>query len=326
MSVTTIETLVVGAGIAGLRAARTLEDAGSRVLVLEKSRGFGGRAATKRLHGFRVDSGAQYFTARDPRFQQQVDVWQQMGTLEVWSRGFHTLTAEGLQAPQEGHPRYAFTDGMNTIGKLLAEGLDVRRSETVTELVRTASGWQVGLADGAMYTAERVLLNLPAPQALALAQDVSEQTRQHLSQVAFAPCLALMAEYREAAPEWSGIVVKDDSKPLSWLANDSSKHTNEEPTILVLHANPTFSQRYLETPEDAVPEMLGVAASLGFADPRWTQLQRWRYAKATSPYDGTYLKEDDSLFFCGDWCGGAKIEDAYLSGLEVAEAVLATSK
>ena len=319
-----LETLVVGAGIAGLRAARTLADAGTRVLVLEKSRGFGGRAATKRLYGLRVDSGAQYFTARDPRFQRQVEVWRgSAGTgLEVWTKGFHTLTSEGLQAPEEGHPRYAFADGMNAIGKLLAEGLEVQRSATVTELSRAASGWQVGLADGKTYTAERVLVNVPAPQVLALAQDVGEQTRQTLSRVEFAPCLAVMAEYTGAAPEWSGIVVKDDANPLSWLANDADKRAHEEPTVLVLHANPTFSTKYLETPEAAVPEMLEVAASLGFADPRWTQLQRWRYAKATSPYDGRYLKEDDSLFFCGDWCGGAKVEDAYLSGLEVAEAML----
>ena len=320
-SVTEIETLVVGAGIAGLRAARTLVDAGTRVLVLEKSRGFGGRAATKRLYGLRVDSGAQYFTARDPRFQRQVEAWQGAG-LEVWTKGFHTLTPEGLQAPEEGHPRYAFADGMNTIGKLLAEGLGVQRSATVTEFLRTASGWQVGLADGKTYTAERVLVNVPAPQALALVRDVGEQTRQTLSRVEFAPCLALMAEYTGAAPEWSGIVVKDDTNPLLWLANDADKRAHEEPTVLVLHANPTFSKKYLETPEAAIPGMLEVAASLGFADPRWTQLQRWRYAKATSPYSGTYLKEDDSLYFCGDWCGGAKVEDAYLSGLEVAEAML----
>ena len=215
----------------------------------------------------------------------------------MWTKGFHTLTPEGLQAPEEGHPRYAFADGMNTIGKLLAEGLHVQRSATVTELSRAASGWQVGLDDGTTYTAERVLVNVPAPQALALARDVGEQTRQSLSRVEFAPCLAVMAEYTGAVPEWSGIVVKDDANPLSWLANDADKRAHEEPTVLVLHANPTFSTKYLETPEAAVPEMLEVAASFGFADPRWTQLQRWRYAKATSPYDGRYLKEDDSLFF-----------------------------
>ena len=323
MSATKIETLVVGAGVAGLRAARTLTDAGVQVLVLEKSRGFGGRAATKRLHDLRVDSGAQYFTARDARFRRQIEAWQQLegSGLELWTQGFHTLSAEGLAAPEKGHPRYAFRGGMNTLGKLLAEGLEVQHSTTVKSLLRATDGWQIRLEGGKLYTAERVLLNVPAPQALALGQ-FSNETRNHLNRVEFAPCLALMAEYAEAAPEWSGIVVKDDTNPLSWLANDTSKRDTTEPTVLVLHANPTFSQKHLETPEAAMPEMLRVAASLGFTDPHWAELHRWRYAKATSPYGETYLRENDSLFFCGDWCGGAKVEDAYLSGLEVAEAML----
>ena len=319
-----IDILVIGAGVAGLRAARTLTRAGARVLVLEKSRGFGGRAATKHLYGMRVDSGAQYVTARDPRFQAQLDAWQREGRVKVWTKGFHTLTPDGLQAPKEGHPRYAFPEGMNTLGKLLAEGIGVQRSAKVTELARTAAGWQVGLEDGTTYTAARVLLNIPAPQALALAR-FTAQTRERLRRVELAPCLALIAGYERDAPEWSGIVVKDEKNPLSWLADDTSKRPKKhpaDPVVLVLHANQAFSGVHLEVPENAVPEMLAVAATLEFSNPRWTQLRRWRYAKVTTPYSEPYLKEDDRLYFCGDWCGGAKVEAAYVSGLEVAQALL----
>ena len=317
------DILVVGAGIAGLRAARTLTQAGADVLVLEKSRGFGGRAATKRVHETRVDHGAQYFTAKDARFQAQVDAWLQQGALKVWTKGFHTLTREVLRPPEEGHPRYAFPNGMNSMGKLLAEGLNVQRSAKVVEMSRAAARWTVSLEDGTRYTAERVLLGVPAPQALELsAPHISTQTHERLSRVEFAPCLALMAGYDQPAPEWSGVTVEDETKPLSWLADDTGKHASGNPTVLVLHANPAFSRKYLETPEAAVPEMLPVAASLGFADPSWTQLHRWRYAKVTAPYGEPYLKEDDTLFFCGDWCGGAKVEAAYLSGLGVAQALL----
>ena len=320
---TSAEVLIVGAGIAGLRAARTLHDAGKAVVVLEKSRGLGGRAATKRLHGTHADHGAQYFTTRDPRLQSQIDEWVGTGVLKVWTRGFHKLTPDGLEAPDEGYPRYAFPDGMNTFGKLLGDGLDVRREALVTGLAKTAGGWNVTLADGTPYTAETLILNAPAPQALILGQGVfSSATQDALSRVTFAPCLALMAGFAQTAPEWSGIEAKDG--PVSWLANDSGKHsrTDTKETTLVLHGSPAFSEVHLETPETALPEMLAVAASLGFTNPSWTQIQRWRFSKVTQPYDGSYLKEDDSLYLCGDWCGGAKVEAAYLSGLEVAGAVL----
>lgn len=324
------EVVVVGAGVGGLGAARALHGAGVEVKLLEKSRGLGGRAATRCLHGARVDHGAQYFTARDPRWQAQVDAWLADGALQVWTRGFHTLSARGLEAPLEGqgHPRYVFAEGMNTLGKLLGEGLAIERAAKVTALTRSAAGWALTLEDGRVEHARRVLLNLPAPQALALAEpSLRAETKAALRAVTFAPCLALLAGFHESLPVWQGVQVQDADSPLAWLACDTGKPGRQgaaESTVtaLVLHATPEFSKDHLETPEAALPPLLSVAASLGFAEPLWTQLQRWRYAKVSRPLDAPFLREDPTLFFCGDWCGGAKLENAYLSGLEVAGAML----
>ena len=62
------EILIVGAGLCGLHAATRLQAAGRSVLVLEKSRGLGGRAATRRWNNRPVDHGAQFFTAKNPEF------------------------------------------------------------------------------------------------------------------------------------------------------------------------------------------------------------------------------------------------------------------
>ncbi len=59
---------IVGAGIAGLAAAQTLIRAGQQVQIFDKSRGSGGRMASKRSEAGALDLGAQYFTARDRRF------------------------------------------------------------------------------------------------------------------------------------------------------------------------------------------------------------------------------------------------------------------
>ena len=56
------DVAVIGAGIAGLTAARHLHQAGYRILVLEKSRGLGGRLATRRVDGQPIDHGCRYIS------------------------------------------------------------------------------------------------------------------------------------------------------------------------------------------------------------------------------------------------------------------------
>ncbi|HKH76409.1 MAG TPA: FAD-dependent oxidoreductase, partial [Rubrobacteraceae bacterium] len=67
----TIEScVVVGAGLSGLVAAQTLQDAGTRVAVLEAEDKVGGRMRTDRVGGGVFDHGAQFFTARGDRFTE----------------------------------------------------------------------------------------------------------------------------------------------------------------------------------------------------------------------------------------------------------------
>ena len=47
---------------------------------------------------------------------------------------------------------------------------------------------------------------------------------------------------------------------------------------------------------------------------------RWRYALAEAVYAEHYLIDPErQLAACGDWCGGPRVEGAFLSGLETAE-------
>ena len=60
---------VIGAGLCGAAAAATLVQSGYQVTVFDKGRAVGGRMSSKRTAAGYLDMGAQYFTARSPKFQ-----------------------------------------------------------------------------------------------------------------------------------------------------------------------------------------------------------------------------------------------------------------
>lgn len=318
------EVLIIGAGVAGLTVAREFQKSGRDVLVLEKSRGLAGRSATRTISGNRVDHGAQYFTLRDEKFQEQVNRWLQQGHLKIWSHGFHRLTHKGFEEPILGHPRYVFPQGMNTLGKLLGEGINVRTETKVTRVQPKQNAWEVSSDSGETFEAQTVILNMPPEQALNLCGFDLGGVRQQLERVVIEPCFALMLGYEKSlAPTWQGLHVEIPS-PIAWISHDSSKRLSKDETALVVHSTPHFAREHFdENPETVKADLLSALCSLlsAFNHPLWTDLQRWKYALASTFLEQPFLQHG-SLYFCGDWCGGARLEAAYLSGLELANQLL----
>jgi phytoene dehydrogenase-like protein len=68
------EVVVVGAGLAGLAAARTLQRGGADVVVLEAGDGVGGRVRTDVVDGYLLDRGYQVLLTDYPEVERQLDV------------------------------------------------------------------------------------------------------------------------------------------------------------------------------------------------------------------------------------------------------------
>lgn len=68
------DAVVVGAGLAGLTAAKALHQAGKHVVVLEASDGVGGRVRTDIVDGFRLDRGFQVLLTAYPEVQRSLDL------------------------------------------------------------------------------------------------------------------------------------------------------------------------------------------------------------------------------------------------------------
>ena len=82
MAARSAEVLIVGAGLAGLSAALSLQAAGKDVLVVESSDRAGGRVASDLIDGFICDRGFQLINARYPALQEQ-DVIKELDFIQA---------------------------------------------------------------------------------------------------------------------------------------------------------------------------------------------------------------------------------------------------
>jgi predicted NAD/FAD-dependent oxidoreductase len=322
--------VVVGAGISGLLAAKALNESGWAVTVLDKSRGVGGRMATRRVGEGTFDHGAQFFTVRGERFAGLVEGWLTAGVATEWTRGF--ADAKG-QPNEDGHPRYRGSEGMASIPKHIAQGLDVCTGERVVGVDEGEDWWEVVCESGLRVAGDALVLGAPVPQALMLTSSrgytLPDGAKRQLEAVSYDPCLALMVllEGPTGVPEPGGMQIKGE--PLDWIGDNKRKGISGAPGITI-HAGPKWSRSHFEDGEsEVIDSMISFAGNrlgddLAPAAVVETSLARWRYSWVTNPHPDPYLvaSENPPLLFCGDAFGQPKVEGAALSGLAAADHLL----
>ncbi len=324
------DVTIIGAGLAGLMAARTLHDHGVRVRLLEKSSGVGGRMATRRTPaGQMIDHGAQYFTTRDNRFSKYVQSWIHDGIVEPWLGRIVELDQDGsIKSEKRSVPRYAGVGGMREIANHVAKDLDIAfESEAASLRNRSDGTWDILDVHGhVLHSSQVVISNCPAPQSHHLFQGHTTLASQ-INSVEMQPCWAVMLE----TDDWDdmpldGAFINDG--PLSWIARDSSKPgRGQSKTIWILHATTAWSTRHLEASPEEVQSRLVATLEAIFGRPArhrgLCQAHRWKYAIPGNVLDEDYLWDAAAgLGACGDWCAGPRVEGAFLSGAAMAGALL----
>jgi renalase len=321
-------TGIIGAGIAGLTCAQALRRSGVQVSVFEKSRGLGGRVATRRTDsGFSFDHGAQYFTVRDSAFRSQVKVWCDAGAASEWQGRIVALDHGNVTAYDEPRERFVGTPGMNAIARALGAGIDVQLNLAVQSVSRVNGHWYVEDQSAMRYGPYDLLISTaPAPQTQELLGKLSAVIGNQLADVVMDPCWAVMVQVaRPFHPPLDAAFVH--GSPLGWIARNSGKPGREPGDCWVLHASAAWSRDHLEESPETVSELLGNEFWRAFAQPplpfQHAVAHRWRYALPREPLPHRYLLDSENqLGAGGDWCGGPRVEGAFLSGMALAEAVL----
>src|SRR3990167_9118640 len=318
---------IIGTGIAGLSAAQALHAAGHALQLFDKSRGSGGRMASKRSDAGALDLGAQYFTARDRRFVEVVQQWQARGWVSEGTPSLYHFDNGQLSASPDEQTRWVGSPRMSAITRAMLGALPVHFSCRITEVFRGEQHWHLQDAEGNNHGPfSHVVVAAPAPQATAL--------------LSSAPKLAGAAASGAMDPTWAGALAFDSpletrvegcfvrDNPLDWLARNRSKPGRDTAKdTWVLHASSQWTKQHLDMPKEEVIEQLhgAFAELIGCAvpAPAFSLAHRWLYARpATAHQWGALSDAGLGLYACGDWCLSGRVEGAWLSGQEAARRLL----
>ena len=325
-----LEVAVVGAGIAGLSCARRLAEAGMNVMVFDKSRGPGGRMATRRIEdaqvgSFGFDHGAQYFTARSVAFRQTVKSWVNAGIVQPWVGRLMSFDAEGLH-PVTSQPRYVGVPRMSAIGRHLLGDLPFHPEHRLWECQYDGQYWHLQFDGQPSVVAKYLILALPAPQVVDLLE-INHPVYTNALLQDMLPSWALMLHC--AAPidtPFDGCFV--NVGPLSWAVRNNSKPARGHVETWVLQASHPWSQAHVDAPRDWVAEQMLSAFRQIIDQPiivaqQW--VHRWLYALAAEALTvGCWYESSQHFGIAGVWLNGSRVEGAWLSGQKLAAQVIAS--
>lgn len=337
-----MELGIIGAGMAGLTAAHWLHEncPDITITVYEKSRGVGGRAATRRLHNAVFDHGAQYIKAPSGELaallqeklphDSLVDI-----ALPVWTFDRDNAIQAGDPA-QNRDPKWTYRDGITRLAKELARNLQVRAETRVHHIVQANPAFaMLDDQNTVIATMDAVLLTPPAPQSYTLIANspLPEAARKvllhELARATYRPCLTFTLGYAPVLRDrpFYALVNSDKQHPISWLAYEHLKpgrNMNGQHVLIAQMAPQWSSDHWNDAPDAAAAHVAGLISDLLDEDaraPQWFDRQGWRYALPDSGCDFQLLNQAlPGLFFAGDFTAGqGRVHRAIEEGWRVAE-------
>lgn len=255
---------IIGAGIAGLSSALTLQKLGHKIILIDKGRSVGGRMATRYFEedGTRrfIDTAAHYIDLTDE------------------SPTFNTLMG-GLFPEQKSTDRIKGTKGINSVASKMAKALDdvnILLSHKVTSIQYNATNRKfcfdaTSQGSSIKKTVDAIILTAPVPQSV----DLLLQFPGLVSSLREAPdyhkYLLLLL--------WPKRSIKRESlacpRAIDSIIYQTQIPDNKEPIPIAIHATHEWSNKHYGMEDDEIQKLMMELVGIDEGLYSSIQIKRW---------------------------------------------------
>ena len=299
------DLLIIGAGIAGLTAGRMAQQAGLKVMLIDKGRRIGGRVSTRSMDGFVFNHGAQFATSKSSDFGDILRAASNAGMATNWQIEDKKMVVVG-------------TPMMRALPMFLADNLPIQQNRHIASIIRKTDHIQCIDADSVKVTARKVICTAPAPQTATLLADDFPNLAATARHASYAPCLTVMLGLADdkLLPQ---IPVKSPQHNIGWAMCETSRpNAIQHRPALTIQADAKWSAAHKDDKPDSIIKQLiekyQLTTGLQIGEVLHAHAHRWLYAKVTKPSPTDAIICQKNLAIAGDWLGGASIEHAFISG------------
>lgn len=293
-----MKTTIIGAGICGLWLGHQLKQQGHDVTIFEKSKGVGGRMATKRTGTETFDHGAQFYSD-DPEMNQLHKIWSSSNLSRPWFS-------------KNDRQRFTAIGGMTLLAKKLQQNLEVQLNQKLNRIFINDGLTMLEFEDGPKINAEVLVLTCPLPQTLEILDLSGLEYPSELKQIQYEKAIVFLIEgvlTQSQAMNGIGYVEPEGSADIFSITDQQKKQTCVEPCWTIAMSE-SFSERYFECSDDVILDAGIKAIRIHFPDFLYknTVVKKWRFSHPKSKYQSAFLKlKGLPVYLAGDAFGGPSI-------------------
>ena len=299
------DVIIVGAGLSGSYLARRIKKLGLNTLIIEKSKGIGGRFSTKLVGRGIADYGCQYLKPKTKELSELIQILKNKNLIKK---------SNILQDDEVFIAPY----GMNKIPQYLSLGISTLLNQKVSSIKKKTSNYWEIKTNSFSLKSKILVLTMPINQVSELLK-VSNLAIPDLPTANYKSFYTITFQNMDAIG--SKPVLKNDFAP--WICNNLLKGLSIDQNTFTANINEDLSNTLLNIDDNKKHELIKRnLKESGFKNFSFYNLHYWRYAFTEGQNNiVNYFNKDNMLAICGDSFSIGQADGAVVSAKKTFEQI-----